>query len=823
MAAPRSTFALAVLALASGHEELPTHNCKHDALHAHHEDLERPRVPQTYPSLGIEKRAGELPPSDALRTLRIHVHDGFLEQDEGHTCYAVGQAFSIGGASASGPPCSEATTDYCYGECTEEFVLTAEKRRFLQEDLVPELVSMVRNMLSVIPVQGGLVLNGGSCGFYGGLQVPPELTKAPGVSDADFVLFLTARPIYGDTIAYAGHCQTDQNGRPIAAHFNWSPSHFRSSMSASLRAYYLRVALHELTHALAFSPSLLVNFPRGSDGRMRSLEAIPSWNGFQRAVVTPRVADAARAHFGCDSVAGAHLEDGGGSGSAGSHWESRLYRDEYMTAAASPGPRIVSALTLALFEDSGWYSSNASTAEPLTWGFRAGCRFVQRSCADWSKDLTTSVDGATLPPYACSRRSADRCYYDQTSKAYCELKTYSFLPPSYRYFEGHPTLGGYSEMLDFCPVYRAYSNGNCADPANAGPSPERRMSFLGGGQEADEEPSSTSYFGPAEADPNQFCPTCRCFETSAGDGLHTPAGEEGHELQPGCFRMRCVNERSLHVHLGSGRWVSCPEEGGVVHVDTPDARARPTRLRCPPASRICALSQGVWPTISSVHPRRGPTAGGTRVTLTGTNLDKGAVPPEVLIGEVAGTNVTVISSTRLEFITGHYAGASSRDTEDVSVSDSLGRSAVLHAGYTYLPGWTPYAETLAICLFVAVLALWAVPRAVVPQLEQHAHLIRRRRILNAAKRLAQLEAGGLAAPAHQAPVEGAPPGASASASASAVGGVLLRRPADRGSDGRGSLDRPSATVVDLAVGRAGGEPLDLQPGRTAADAYGRLY
>ena len=46
---------------------------------------------------------------------------------------------------------------------------------------------------------------------------------------ADIVFFVTARPIAAqtgsDTIAFSGHCEVDQFGRPIAAHFNWSPVH----------------------------------------------------------------------------------------------------------------------------------------------------------------------------------------------------------------------------------------------------------------------------------------------------------------------------------------------------------------------------------------------------------------------------------------------------------------------------------------------------------------------------------------------------------------------------------------------------------------------
>ena len=34
----------------------------------------------------------------------------------------------------------------------------------------------------------------------------------------------------------------------------------------------------------------------------------------------------------------------------------RWLRDEYMTGAASPGDRVLSAVSLALFADSGWYA-----------------------------------------------------------------------------------------------------------------------------------------------------------------------------------------------------------------------------------------------------------------------------------------------------------------------------------------------------------------------------------------------------------------------------------------------------------------------------------
>jgi hypothetical protein len=43
------------------------------------------------------------------------------------------------------------------------------------------------------------------------------------------------------------------------------------------------------------------------------------------AVITPRVVSTVRKHLQCSSLVGAELEDDGGDGSAGSHWEQRLF------------------------------------------------------------------------------------------------------------------------------------------------------------------------------------------------------------------------------------------------------------------------------------------------------------------------------------------------------------------------------------------------------------------------------------------------------------------------------------------------------------------
>ena len=81
------------------------------------------------------------------------------------------------------------------------------------------------------------------------------------------------------------------------------------------------------------------------------------------------------------------------------------------------------------------------------------------------------------------------------------------------------------------------------------------------------------------------------------------------------------------------------------------------------------------PTVSSVSPNGGPTAGGTAVTITGTNFAAGAT---VTFGSAAATNVNVVNSTTITATT--PAGSAGAVTVTVAVN---GQSGSLVNGFTY--------------------------------------------------------------------------------------------------------------------------------------------
>lgn len=92
------------------------------------------------------------------------------------------------------------------------------------------------------------------------------------------------------------------------------------------------------------------------------------------------------------------------------------------------------------------------------------------------------------------------------------------------------------------------------------------------------------------------------------------------------------------------------------------------------------------PTVTGVDPSSGSTAGGTAITITGTNFT-GATG--VTIGGVAATSLSVVSSTSITCVT----PAGTAGAKDIAVTTTAG-TGTLSSGYTYMPGVDIVGELL---------------------------------------------------------------------------------------------------------------------------------
>lgn len=468
------------------------------------------------------------PRSNVKKPIRIYLNYDAVGHSPDRDCKSVGDIVKLGEPpvpSAPGTPLCAPHGDPplvgdCWYNCTFEDIAGEDKKQRLRKAL-GQTVEWFRKALAVEPVKGNLRLSGYSaCGQDGGVQLPHAYIE-DGVANADLVLLVTTRPTTGNTLAWAVACERDQWGRAIAGHVNVAPRHLTAEAETLLSA----TLIHEVMHVLGFDPHAFTHF-RDERKRRRgqvTVQALDEKLGrMVTRVVLPRVVMHSRHHYGAFSknFSGLELEDGGGRGTSGSHWEKRLLMNEIMTGSVDTRS-VVSKMTLALLEDSGWYQANYSMAEHLDWGRNQGTEFAISPCNSWK--------GA----YRCNTTQLSGCTYNREAEGYCPIVSYSGDLPKWAQYFPQANKGGQSSLADYCTYFVAYSDGSCTD-VNSARAPDRMLGEVRGG--------------------NSRCMASTLVRTGFVRGSMTQGN--------GCYQHRCTNN-SLEVAV-DGVWKPCPESGGPV-------------------------------------------------------------------------------------------------------------------------------------------------------------------------------------------------------------------------------------------------------------------
>lgn len=137
---------------------------------------------------------------------------------------------------------------------------------------------------------------------------------------------------------------------------------------------YFSTFAHEFTHILGFSDNLFPKYVRpGTTTKRTDVVGKASIGSESFNIITmPEVVNFARSYFGCNTIPGVPLENNGGDGSAGSHWEKLFLPQEYMNPTVE-NPGILSEFTMTLLRASGWYQIGPNAAQRYDWGQNAGC------------------------------------------------------------------------------------------------------------------------------------------------------------------------------------------------------------------------------------------------------------------------------------------------------------------------------------------------------------------------------------------------------------------------------------------------------------------
>lgn len=245
---------------------------------------------------------------------------------------------------------------------------------------------------------------------------PVKIFHQPGegINNTDYLLYVSVKDSKNcwlkdkHVIAFAGYCQTDQHGRPISGVINFCPNQLdvgRDSM--------FMVAIHELLHAMGFSKRLLKKFetcrPTVEDSELPCVFITDTTiKSSPQKLILPSVVKKARQHFGCNSSINYGVLMETKDGEIQSHWDPRMMESSIMVPTVGlPHQTVVDPITLAVFEDSGWYRVNYSATDKFLWGKGEGCSFGQLDmCINDTK-------------YFCSG-SQEGCHFLHRDKATCQ-------------------------------------------------------------------------------------------------------------------------------------------------------------------------------------------------------------------------------------------------------------------------------------------------------------------------------------------------------------------------------------------------------------------
>jgi leishmanolysin-like peptidase len=280
-------------------------------------------------------------------------------------------------------------------------------------------------------------------------------------------------------------------------------------------------------------------------------------------IVTPKVLEIAREMFACATLDGVELENDD-PGCFGSHWEERLFGPLVQTAITAQYGSVFSPLTLAFFEDSGWYRANFSSGltRDTDWGYHAGCSFVNDEpigCTD-----ATSSSSSFDPFCNVAGTIASRCSADKTHKSQC--------------------INGGS-AFDGCTFWSASEFGTCGA---SGGGNAATMAILGEVYGSNSRcvistlRQKYTVGSSTAALPGDTPPGASCFQTACIERNITNSTVVGAKETKLAFKVvRHYKEQSYD------QWLVCEREG-----QTHTLEGFKGELTCPNAADICGVAAG---------------------------------------------------------------------------------------------------------------------------------------------------------------------------------------------------------------------------------------
>jgi len=438
----------------------------------------------------------------------------------------------------------------------------------LQRKIMPKAVDVLQNLFQVKQLPGPMKVNSTRCDNY---IIPDKYTMNGEGIDTDLIIFVmiddTGFFIKNQVEAGAVHClQHYYTKRPVVGYIQFKPDlHVDNSTALD---YMVWLTIHEITHVLGFNDGLYQDWVDENFNSLGPNNIIG--RGFTHGkpysyLKTSKVLEKAREHFNCPSLNGVPLEYNGGEGTAGAHWSKKYMNTDYMIGD-SYGENLISEITLAMFEDSGWYKVNYEYANIFLWGKNKGCEFFESNCIE--KDLTSSFKTRFLDEF-CTNLNEPVCSTSYIFRASCATQYYhKLLPEQNRYFDD-PKFGGIDPLTDYCPIAIEEKNNQL---------------YYGGSCRVGENSNINKY--------EKICPECACFMSSLSikseknrlsqaKSVKEPNLDNNMpRFRAACHEFICESNNSLYVKIGEKKVLCNPNSETRV-------QGYEGVIYCPPVEVVC--------------------------------------------------------------------------------------------------------------------------------------------------------------------------------------------------------------------------------------------
>jgi hypothetical protein len=525
--------------------EVHNHHCAHDEMAARHDlaGIVARQIENDKANPAPVKRQTSRSP------LRIFINAGRVGPNpsiaDSAACASAGQIVTVNSAPYT---------------CTSADVVSASTNQVITQAYQFMKNLYETSLLTFRNVPDGYVLPPGAPQNCLDVPVPTGLNGGA----YDYYLFITARPSSTATVfASALPCVFAAGDRkPIMGIINFNPASYQSSNVVQTLRKQQQAALHEMVHALGFTSTL---FGSWVDSRLTPYPQVYSPAPFTTGLAadpsgasstqpnflsTPGVTSFTRTQFGCSSLSGARLENNGGVGTWGSHWEQQDYGSELMCGVLVD-PLPFSDLTWNALADMGWWSLSPTraAADQLLFGKNLGCNFPTGGTAP---TFTCSPVFSNI--YGCSG-SAEQCSPTLESRGFCNANTG---------LNTHITTPGCTFVdigLTSCTTLAQNNNINLWE-----------------------------YTGPAS----------RCYKIAGPAALINNT----NNAAASCYQTICHSNGTFSVEAPPGIWQYCGTGSQNVQVPAPQDSSQIATISCPPVTQVCA---GPIP-VPAARPTINPTS-----------------------------------------------------------------------------------------------------------------------------------------------------------------------------------------------------------------------